>query len=279
MIMSSYFDSFIKSVDDCLGSDSREQVRVLTLRELLSDFLTQEDFVLSCLERVTDSIGPCPEVWNNPPLFSNVDLDYSIRMIYWPPNYSNNPHQHNSWTVTGVFHNKLKVTLYVLDNTTESGLSVEKSFVCGRGEVGYIYSPCIHSITNPSDIPSASLHIFSALLANAASEQGVEGNENKQTIWYPSPLKGEILKGVAQRALMAHIDILRHIHCPQSLTLLDRIFELGDLSVKIASIKALCGFDTEHAARKLSEVSMLYSEPMRSELIALSHRVLKSRED
>lgn len=278
-MMSSSFDNFITSVDDCLGSDLPEQAQVLTIRSLLASFLVQEDFVLSCLERVMNSMGPGLNAWNNPPLLSNVDLDYSVRMIYWPPNYSNNPHQHNSWTVTGVFHNELKVAIYVPDKTTESGLGVEKSFVCRRGEVGYIHSPCIHSITNPSDIPSASLHVFSALSANATSEQGLEGNENKQTVWYPSPLKGEILKGVAQRALMAHIEILKHIQSPKSLDLLDKTFELGDLSVKLASIKAMCGLDATLAARKLSAVSKLYPEPLRSDLIALSQRVLNSGEE
>jgi len=271
--MSNHFDSFINSVNDCLRSDAREHTRVLAVRQLLADALGQEDFILACLERVMDSMDPSVRTWNNPPLFSNVDLDYSIRMIYWPTNYSNNPHQHNSWTVTGVFHNELKVTIFVPDNSTESGLRNEKSFVCGRGEVGYIYSPCIHSITNPTDLPSVSLHIFSALQANALA-QIWEGNESKQTIWYPSPLKGEILKSGAQRALLAHIEILKCIQLPGSLTLLDGVFELGDLSVKLATIKALCGLDAERAARKLSTVSALYSEPLRSELKDLSQRVL-----
>lgn len=275
-MMRGHFEIFIESVNDCVRSRAKEEARVLALRALLADSLSQEEFVLSCLERVMQSMGSA--VWHNPPLFSNADLDYSVRMIYWPSNYSNNPHQHRSWTVTGVFHNKLKITIYNLDNSTESGLRAERSFVCGRGEVGYINSPCIHSITNPSDSPSASLHIFSALLANAASEQVLEGNEDFQTIWYPSPVKGDIVKGVGRRALLAHIEILKRIHLPAAVTLLDRVFELGDLSVKLASIKVLCEFDTDHAARKLSAVAGSYSEPLRSELIGLSQRVLSSKE-
>lgn len=274
----SRFDTFINSVDHCLRSTSHEQMRVLALRSLLSLSLREEDFVLSCLDRAMSSMGPNTRSWHNPALHSDVELDYSIRIIYWPADYTNNPHQHNSWTVTGVLHNRINVTIYLPDKTTESGLRIEKSFACGRGEVGYIYSPCIHSITNPTNTSSVSLHIFSAILANAIPNDNLE-SESKQTIWYPSPLKGDIVKGIVRRALLTHIEILKHIHCPESLALLDKVFDLGDLPVKLASIKAMCRFDNKHAAHKLNEVSMFYSEPLRSELNALSDRIVQSTEE
>lgn len=275
----SRFDTFINSVNHCLRSASHEQMRVLALRSLLSLSLSEEDFVLSCLDRAMSSMSPNPRSWHNPALHSDVELDYSIRMIYWPPEYTNNPHQHNSWTVTGVLHNKINVTIYLPDKTAESGLRIEKSFACGRGEVGYIYSPCIHSITNPANTPSVSLHIFSAFLANAIHNDNLDGGDSRQTIWYPSPLKGDIVKGIARRALTTHVEILKQIQRPESLALLDRAFDLGDLPVKLASIKAMCRFDNKHAAHKLNEVSMFYSEPLQSELIALSDRIVQSTKE
>ncbi len=275
MTISGHFDKFINSVDDCIRSGPDEPGRVLALRTLLTDALRTDEFVLACLDRVMDFMNPDAGVWMNPPLFSNADLDYSVRMIYWPPNYSNNPHQHNSWTVTGVLHNKLAVRIYAPDNNADCQLRIERSFVCGVGEVGYIYSPCIHSITNPSDTSSVSLHIFSALVANRSDDDGAEGDDHKQTVWYPAPMKGEILKGAFRRALTTHIKILANKTTAESVALLDKVFELGDLSVKLACIKALCRLDAEHAARKLTMVSNAYSEPLRSELISISKRVLK----
>jgi predicted metal-dependent enzyme (double-stranded beta helix superfamily) len=265
------FEDFVAAVNQRLASEPGEEARVLAVRALLTKALADPEFVLSCLRRVTDLMEERPKSWPAAPVHANAELDYSVRMIYWPPRYANNPHQHRTWTVTGVFHNRLEVSIYRLDGARPVR---EKSFACGRSEVGYIFSPCVHSISNPTPAPSASLHIFSAYLANAA---GLEGDEGKHTVWFPSPRPGEINKGATRRALTTHIEILRGIPGAESLALLDRAFDLGDLTVKLHSIKAMCEMNFKHAAQKLERVSAYYPEPARSELRAIGERVMRTQ--
>ena len=127
---------------------------------------------------------------------------------------------------------------------------------------------------NPTDAPSASLHVFSAYTADAA---GLEGDEGQHTVWFPSPRTGEVNRGATRRALATHVEILKDMPCEESLALLDRAYDLGDLGVKLQSIKAMCGMDSGRAAQKLERVSAYYPEPARSELLAISERVMRAR--
>jgi len=273
------FESFVSSVDRTLRSTSIVRDRARTVCALLTQALSQEQFKLDCIERAMSTMNETLVTWRNPPIYRDQELDYRIRMIYWPPHYENNPHEHNTWTVTGVLHNRMDTIVYRWGERTEvRTLVVEKKFAGEPGHVGYIVPPCIHNVANPADSVSVSLHIFSGLGATVGEDASAEDFEPMGTIWYPSPRKGEIVKGIARRALIAHTEILAQIPGQRSLTLLDRIFDLGDVSVKLASVKAMSRIDIKHTARRLDALSTVSPEPARSKLQRLSTKLLSSTE-
>jgi predicted metal-dependent enzyme (double-stranded beta helix superfamily) len=267
-------NALIAAVDERVRSSQTERGRVMGTRAILVDALRREDFLLDCVECILVTMSRLLAGWANPPLHANLELDYAIRLLYWPPHYENNPHQHNSWTVTGVLHNQIRVTTYDLcPGASPVGLSVAKSFECAAGEVGSILSPCIHSVSNPTPSVSVTLHVFSGLAANSGVSEGDEESDPKRTVWYPSPLKGRFHRDVVPRALTANLAILSRITGRRSTALLEKVFDLGDTRIKLASVKALCGRDVASAACRLAQLSELCPEPDRSRLSDLSHKL------
>jgi predicted metal-dependent enzyme (double-stranded beta helix superfamily) len=270
----SSFNAFVTTIDEQVRSSRALRDRVLTVRAVLREALTEGRFVLDCVDRVTAAMAAHGPAWRDPPIHADPDLDYSVRMLYWPPGYRNNPHEHLSWTVTGVVHNRFEVHVYRWQGEPNaSELVVDRVIAGGPGEVGYILPPCIHNFSNPTDALSVSLHVFSGL-ASAAGDETLDEHPAGQTIWYPSPKKGEIMRGMRRRALLAHVAILARIGGERALHLLDETFRLGDRSVKLESVKAMSVIDPRLAGIRLRELAAISQEPARSELGRLSDRLL-----
>jgi hypothetical protein len=250
------FVALVAAVGQRLQPELTQRDQVLAVRGLVSDALRVDGFVLDCVELVLDSMSDATVPWRNPPIFTDTEHNYSIRLVYWPPRYANNPHEHRSWTVTGNIHNRLDVLTYRWGVPGDiDTLQVEKTLITRAGEVGYILPPCIHSVVNASDSVAASFHVFSGLGESDGNDAGAEDFGSTQTIWYPSPRKGEILRGARSRALLTTLDILVRIPGARSLALLDRIFQLGDARVQLASVKAMSRFDVGLAAERLIGLS------------------------
>jgi len=269
------FARFVAAVGEQIGTSASDPDQVLAVRRLLTDALQVEGFVLDCVEIVLDSLSDRTRPWRNPPIFVDAQHDYAIRIIYWPPRYANNPHEHRRWTVTGNIHNRLDVLTYAwgIPGDVDS-LHVERTIVTQAGEVGYILPPCVHSVVNPAAMLAASFHIFSGLTDRDGKDAGAEDFGSSLTTWYPTPRKGDILRGVRSRALATNIEILERFPGPRSLQLLDETFKSGDARIQLASVKAMCRIDVEHAARRAMTLAEVVPEPARAELSRIGQQLL-----
>ena len=102
-------EEFYKSINEALTSNDDILIKLRTLRDITQSSLQINAFRLHCLESVLNTIDNWKDQekpWNAPPIYFNEKLNYSIRLIFWPAFYENNPHKHKTWSVTGVFHNE-----------------------------------------------------------------------------------------------------------------------------------------------------------------------------
>jgi predicted metal-dependent enzyme (double-stranded beta helix superfamily) len=209
---------FYDAISTILSSNELIQNKIIKLRDLLRQCLCDSNFLLSCVESVLDTLDQSMHAgteWIAPPLFYHQQLKYSVRVIFWPGNYENSPHQHKTWSVTGVLHNKLDFSIYEL-KSGESSLRKVKSFSASDGEVGYLVPGCIHQVGNSSGEVSASLHIF-----NNIDIAKPEDN----AIWYYPPKQIDLKQGLIERALLACSKIVSMNSSKRSEAILGRISE------------------------------------------------------
>lgn len=238
---------FYQSIESILLNNDSLQSQLKLLRNLLNESLKSEDFRLTCIEEVINSIENWHEkekTWNAPALFYHENLKFSVRLIFWPAFYENNPHEHKTWSITGVFHNFLNVNTYeLLDNPKR--LKKDRSFDAFAGEAGYLMPGCIHSVKNPTHELSGSIHIFNNIDF---------ANPEENAIWYPAPRKYNLSNGLLERALTVCLMSIRNIKNNKSLKLLNRILELAPPSIKLLAVQVMYNFDRNYARKCFDEL-------------------------
>jgi predicted metal-dependent enzyme (double-stranded beta helix superfamily) len=183
---SSSLANFVAAVARNIITATSTDLLARSVRSLLSEALNSDDFVLDCIEQGIRTLEPYLPSWTNPPIVDDDTHHFSIRLVYWPPQFVNEPHEHTFWTVTGVFHNELKFMTYL--GNVDGPLVVEREIEGRRGDVGYIVPPCVHSVGNHSNEPSISIHVFSGpKLVKGSYERG-------QTTWHGLDPKSESSK-------------------------------------------------------------------------------------
>ena len=158
-------------------------------------------------------------------------------MITWPAFYENNPHQHKTWSVTGVIHNQLDINTFNFFQNPQR-LQRDRAMAAYFGEAGFLMPGCIHQVSNPSHELSASIHIFNNLDIN---------HREDNAIWYPSPRKYNLSKGLTERTLTACLNIAANCKSDRALLLLNHIYQLAPLHVKFMAAQAIHGFDPSAA--------------------------------
>jgi predicted metal-dependent enzyme (double-stranded beta helix superfamily) len=230
------------------GEDQSASVR--HVRDILANALADSEFSIDCAEASIKTIAASANsVWTNPPLIENESQEYSVRLMYWPPKFSNSPHEHTFWTVTGVFSNALTFSTYRRRSTDTPQLELEKEIRAVRGEVGYILPPCIHRVANESSLPSISFHIFSGpKLTRGSYERG-------RTTWYASSGQPEPRILTVSHAVDALISVLVSFPSERCLDILDQAFYLPDLPTRLYCAKAIGRRDPKRAALRLLDLS------------------------
>ncbi|EKD72170.1 MAG: hypothetical protein ACD_45C00744G0006 [uncultured bacterium] len=233
--------SFYNSIDTILNNHQELIYQLKSLRDLLKTALAKDGFRLHCIEKILDTMDEWNDKeksWNAPPIFYHDKLRYSVRIIFWPAFYENNPHQHKTWSVTGIFHNYLNIHTYqMLDHPKR--LKKERAIIAAMGEVGYLTPGCIHNVNNITHDLSASIHIFN----NISDIDHPEEN----AVWYPSPRKHNLSAGLMDRALLTCLSIASNIHIQQAFHIIDRIYARSSSSIQLMAIKAMYGFNRAHA--------------------------------
>ena len=240
----------VEEVDRAHATAGSIEELARSTRDAVSGRIRGREFLLDCVERIVDSVAAASEEnptlrGGGPDLHVNGPLRYRFKVFFWAPGFESAPHQHNTWGVTGVLHNRSSVVLYRNEGESDplgARLVPERKFSAGAGEVGYLLPPCVHSVGNPGDSISATLHVF--------TDSAEEDQRQNDTVWYPKPGGKSPTKGPRYNALRGCAEILAHIDDARSMLLLERIFDLGGPYVKLVCAKAMAAIDPRSAAAR-----------------------------
>jgi predicted metal-dependent enzyme (double-stranded beta helix superfamily) len=222
------------TIETILLTDNPLLTQLKLLRDLLTESLRSDEFRINCIEELLNTIPKDMDTpWSVPAFFYHEQLKYSVRMIFWPAFYENNPHEHKTWSVTGVFSNFLSISTYELLSDLKR-LKRDRVFDAIAGQVGYLVPGCIHSVKNPTHELSGSIHIFNNIDYS---------NPEENAIWYPAPRKYNLTKGLVERALTVCLIVLRDIKQERTLKIIQRIYNIGSIPIKLLAIQAMYSFN------------------------------------
>lgn len=140
--------------------------RLDLVRDALARGLQDPDFRLDCIERDLDAWREWESSgWSGskPPIASVPGLGITVIMFFWPPGLVSPPHEHTSWTMSAVFHNRLEVMTFDWERALRARRLEQRSlFTAEPGRAGYIRDPAIHSPRNPFASGATSFHIYNA---------------------------------------------------------------------------------------------------------------------
>ena len=126
-----------------------------TLREAIKSRSFLEDVVEAI---VPDNLTPRSLRCSGLIRHAHEDL-FRARVMFWPAGFANSPHLHRAWAATGVLLNELQFRVR-REWSSFSDQRGDLVFPGTEGEVGYIASPCIHQVENPTGSVSVSLSLF-----------------------------------------------------------------------------------------------------------------------
>jgi len=104
-------------------------------------------------------------------VYTSPEQGFFVQVFAWPPGCETPVHDHNTWGVMGVLHNRLQVTEYDLQPNQPPGhfaLQETARFEAGPGSIVYLSMPNneIHHIANASEETSFSVHVYGSELHN-----------------------------------------------------------------------------------------------------------------
>jgi predicted metal-dependent enzyme (double-stranded beta helix superfamily) len=266
-----YAQQTIETVVANRGDDEQVAQRV---RALTTQALAKSSFMLACCERIITSVEQLDGRWRNSPLFASTEPGIVVRAIFWPPGYGNDPHLHDEWSVTAVLHNEIGVDTFKGANTVEDAVSRSPIKITARApDCGYLVPPCVHRLYNPTQRDSATLHVF-------AAERRRRGGpaEDRRRGGTESRLRGDGIRagGMGRCTLVALCGVLAGITDPGAIELLERIFALGGLPVKLEVVKALASHDVRRAYQKSRQLESHLAGRDKEVLSAINARLASS---
>jgi predicted metal-dependent enzyme (double-stranded beta helix superfamily) len=231
------FNRYVAQISELIASGrGRELETAQAVRTVTQQALANDAFIAGCAKNIIESVETARRPWRNPPLHLSPDLPLQLRIFYWPPGHKSDPHFHGKWTVTGVLYNEIAVETFESESDAEANQAA-KRFAAKAGEVGYLLPPCIHRLSNPTAINSATMHVFSEDLAERQHAE--------------RPMKAALTNNrtspIVQRALHVISGVLADNDDPAVTELLVRMFALAVPRVQVQVIKALISRDAELA--------------------------------
>jgi predicted metal-dependent enzyme (double-stranded beta helix superfamily) len=239
----------------------------MNVRDQVREALADDDFIATCWRRTIACMRSDP-LWYRRALIESYDPLVNVHLIFWPPEFRNNPHRHNTWSVTGVVHNAVSVrTFHFLGD--EASTFVQDRCLGGKtGEVGYLLPSCIHSVSNETELEACTLHVF-----GGEDDNGVVDNH---TIWYPSRGNGEISRGARARAIRVMTQWAAARSTPQALDLLVECCEVADVRQTLDIVKLLSVRDPQRSYAQSLALEQRLNECDRERLGAINRELAKA---
>src|SRR3990167_7701248 len=241
---------FYASIDAILIRHIELVKKLQLLRDLVKESLASTHFQCACIEAILDNFSGnvLEDTWQLPDLFYHSQLDYSVRFIFWPAFYDNQPHQHKTWSITGVFNHALNVNVYdKLDDAAR--LKKTRTIATTKGAAGYLLPGCIHNISNPLPVVSSSIHIFNHLTKQGKTQENV--------IRFPVFRQHNMAPGSFERTSLACLEYLKNIKTPTSYRLILRFYEQPSPLVKWMALKTLSEWKEKKAETCLEPLKLI----------------------
>lgn len=245
----------------------RDNVR--EVQRLLANALKTADFVADCiLADVAAWQAWQSSGWRGikPPITEISCSSIYVRMFFWPAGAAADPHEHTSWTVSSVFYNELDVQTYDWEQTIAQRSVVPKNqFRAARGQVGYIYEPCIHSPRNASGSMTTSLHLIHTddhpwLERNIGPIAGLTTYDDSNTTTPESAARRDTLTVAYQEeraralglvhdeVLATHVQAMSHLPSTRTVHVLEELYRAGGRATRAAVAAAATDIPGESGA-------------------------------
>jgi hypothetical protein len=219
------------------------------LQDELARGLADPDFRLDCIEHDLAAWQVWERsVWTGmkPPIATLPELGFFVMMFFWPPGEVSPPHEHTSWTMSAVFHNRLEVTTFDWNRAVETRrLETRNVFAAEPGRVGYIRDPAIHSPRNATGAGTTSFHIYNCDDGPVLHEQvgPIEGLASYEKSVDPPARPPELFLRVRQDVLRAHIEAALRFPGPRTMGTLEAIHGAGDAETRDAAERSMRAID------------------------------------
>ena len=227
-------ETFYNTIDAIIIKNIELTLRLRLLRDVLKSSLSQEQFQLSCiqsiLEKMHDDSASC-NLHDMTQLFYHDKLHYSVRLIFWPAFYGNQPHKHKTWSVTGVLHRDLEVNIYDKADT-DTTLKCNRVIQTRAGETGYLLPGCIHSLHNPTNEVAISIHIF--------NHHHKHSHSRDNAVWFHTAQQQPDLSKT-----------------PGAYHLINRFYDKPSVLVKWMAVKSLYEWNPTYSKECLEKLSMI----------------------
>jgi predicted metal-dependent enzyme (double-stranded beta helix superfamily) len=261
--------SLVERINACIDCEPSPSDLIKGVRVAVTDAITNEHFIDQVVERVINNAQrSIDEGAGYQPLYIDDSRHWRMLMFLWEPMSSNEPHQHNTWSVSGVMYNCLEVSLYARDEDS-GALQLDLRFVAQSGETGYLVPPCIHSLGNPhATVPTVTLHVFND--SEIVEQRGLD------TLWlgdHDPRLIDHDPRACARRELKAALLLLKSRPAPSSLGLVQRIFDIGDVSVRLEAYKQLVRINAKLALNYGDRLAEMLTGADQNRFLKLHQRI------
>ncbi|MBJ9739618.1 hypothetical protein I5523_08180 [Acinetobacter oleivorans] len=227
------------NINNTIKSSKDISELVSLVRETVAEAVVDQVFIRECVDYTLRNVDNFMITGNYSPLYVDSKNNWRMALFLWNPKSENEPHQHNTWSVSGVVHNQLEVKLF----DKKDGNVIEKSVLHAQeGQTGYLIPPCIHALRNPSEKNfTVTLHVF-------CDSELIE-QRNYDTIWFGEndPRINPNPKSRVVRDLMSCLLLIGKLATAIQFPLLEKVFFLGNVSVKLAVYKRMVVLDLNNS--------------------------------
>ena len=161
--MSHYgFDQFAAELEHQVPRSLHQHDLIAKILPAMQKLLSNESLLSS------DFVSAIRDGHHDGRVYTSPDHGFFVQVFAWPPGAKTGVHDHNTWGMMGIYHNVLHIHDYHVypqqDGTYELGSKHE--FDAGSGMIASVTYPDdeIHSVANPSEEYSYSIHIYGAEL-------------------------------------------------------------------------------------------------------------------
>jgi predicted metal-dependent enzyme (double-stranded beta helix superfamily) len=262
--MSNSLHALISNINEAINSVQDINDLTFQIKNNLERYIKTDAFVLNTLEV---SLDKCIKDPLDHCIYQDLQYHYRVQLFYWAGNAFNLPHQHNTWSVAGIFHNENIVETFKTIDFLQTGKFIQEKYLsASRGEVGRIIPPCIHKVGNASEQTSLSLHIFKDSEDPLArvddtfwfDETGARtADPNKRNDF---PYNHDEAAQMRTLKISAMIEILSTINNAESTRLLERCFRVPGISInsRVDIVRSML--------RSAKQTALLLGEELRTEL-------------